>query len=220
MALTKATAAALLEKQRYDASILPQLEAYVDAQCKDGSHDLDANMACLKLYQFHPEQLKEPTVAKILAKALTSLPNTDYLACTYLIPERVLDAEPIAALNAAAGLLETCSFRAFWPALAPLRADLLNAVAGFDDAVRGFVLSVVERTYQSVPVSHLRESLGLGSDAEVGPLVQKRGWTVAGDQVKIALNDDNQAKAKVAAESETMSLDTMAKILAATAPRA
>jgi len=53
--LTPETCAALLSKQRYNPEILPQLEAYVAAQCEGGTYDLDANLAVLKLYQFHPD---------------------------------------------------------------------------------------------------------------------------------------------------------------------
>ena len=123
-ALTKETAAALLASSRHDPAILPQLEAYVDQQCKDRSYDLDANLAVLKLYQFHPDQLKVPTVAKVLAKALMNLPATDYLACTYMLSDRVLADEQITGIVAAASKLEACCFRDVWAALEPLRAGL------------------------------------------------------------------------------------------------
>lgn len=91
--LTEAsTIAALLEEKRYDAAILPQLEEYVHAQCKGGTYDLDCNLAVLKLYQFHPELSKTDIIAKILVKALMKLPATDYLLCTYLIPDSVVRA--------------------------------------------------------------------------------------------------------------------------------
>jgi translation initiation factor 3 subunit K len=212
-ALTAASCAALLEKQRYDPSILPQLEAYVDAQCASKSYDCDANLATLKLYQFHPDLLKPPVVCKILVKALMQLPQTDYLCCTYLLPERVLDEAPVDTITAVAALLETGCFREFWAAVEPLRKDLLSATPGFDDAVREFILGTFEITYQSVPASHLKASLG-ASDADFAALVKKRGWTVTGDLVKIALNDDNTAKPKRVDANDTMNLQQMTKILA------
>ena len=89
-ALTPQTCAELLETQRYNPEILPELEAYVDTQCTNGTYNLDCNWAVLKLYQFHPEKNNILILAKILAKALMHLPTTDYLLCTYLIPERVV----------------------------------------------------------------------------------------------------------------------------------
>ena len=163
-------AVALLEKQRYDPAILPQLEAYIEGK----SYSLDVNLAALKLYQFHPASLKVGTIAKVLVKALMQLPQTDYLACTYLVPERVLDEEPISHITAVAAHLESCHFREFWGALKPLRdAGLLPAE--FDAAARKFMLGTFEITYQSVPASHLQASLGVDG-ARLAELVRARGW--------------------------------------------
>ena len=96
--LDSESCAELLSQQRYNPDILPRLEAFVDAQCSSGTYDLDCNLAVLKLYQFHPEKNNIDTVAKILVKALMQLPATDYLLCTYLIPERVVRACSVAAM--------------------------------------------------------------------------------------------------------------------------
>ena len=50
-------------------------------------------------------QLKAPVIAKILIKALMNLPSTDFLTCTYLVPERVLDEAPVKDVCAVANLL-------------------------------------------------------------------------------------------------------------------
>ena len=125
-ALTKETAAALLASSRHDPAILPQLEAYVDQQCKDRSYDLDANLAVLKLYQFHPDQLKVPTVAKVLAKALMNLPATDYLACTYMLSDRVLADEQITGIVAAASKLEAVCLLLLTPSDGDFRAAVFR----------------------------------------------------------------------------------------------
>jgi len=207
----------LLETSRYDVAILPKLEAHVEEQCKAQAYDVDVCLATLKLYQFNPSELKEPMVAKILIKALMNLPNTDYLACTYLVPERVQEAEPIKTITAVASLLETCSFRAFWEAVKPLRADLLSAMPGFDAAIRAFILRTFEITYQSVPTSHLRASLGFDSEADFTKLVGSKGWTIDGDRIQVALNDDNTAKPKRIDATDTMDFAQMKKILASVA---
>ena len=214
-ALTAATAATLLEESRYDVAILPRLEAYVDAQCSSQSYDLDANLATLKLYQFHPAQLKAPVVAKILVKALMNLPNTDFLLCTYLIPERVLDAAPISTICSVASLLETCSFREFWGALEPLKAELA-AAPGFEKAIRAFILGTLEITFQGVPTAHVKASLGLKDDAAVAALVKEKGWTISGDLVKVSLNANNQPRPKQV-QAEAMTFPQMTKILSAVA---
>ena len=39
------------ECRRYELEILPDLEAYVEHQAATNAYDLEANLACLKLYQ-------------------------------------------------------------------------------------------------------------------------------------------------------------------------
>jgi len=203
--------ASLLEGgSRYDVAILPQLEADVEAQCKNSTYDLDVCLAVLKLYQFHPEQLKVPTVAKILIKALMNLPSTDFLTCTYLVPERVLDEAPIKDVCTVANLLETCSFREFWGAVEPLRKEV---PADFDAAVRAFILATFEITYQSVPRAHLLASLGLKGESELAPLISSKGWTLSGDSVKVSLNASNQPRPKQADAAEAMGVPAMTKIM-------
>jgi len=211
--LTPATCAALLSKQRYNPEILPQLEAYVATQCEGSTYDLDANLAVLKLYQFHPDSTNVAVVSKILLKALMKLPSTDYLTCSYLIPERVQEMELIASINSVASLLETCSFRQVWAALAPLRKDSLVGLPGFDAAVREFVCASMSITYQATPLSHLRESLAM-EGAELTAFIKARGWTVEGEVVRMKLNDDNQAKPKKVDEGGAIRFDQMTKILA------
>jgi len=214
--LDAASCAALLEKQRYNPDILPALEAYVEAQCAGGTYDVDCNLAVLKLYQFHPEKNNVLIVAKILAKALMRLPDTDYLLCSYLIPERVQEVELIANLTAIATQLETCSFRAVWSALQPLREDLLDGIPGFDAAIREFVLETMQITYQAIPEAHLCESLNVGS-AEMQQLVASRSWTCEGSVVKVTLNADNIAKPRKLDESGLLRGDQMTKILSSIA---
>ena len=49
--MTKAHIDALIKESRYDLEILPELEAYVEHQAATNAYDLEANLACLKLYQ-------------------------------------------------------------------------------------------------------------------------------------------------------------------------
>ena len=58
----------------------------------------------------------------------------------------------------------------------------------------------------------MRESLGVDS-AGLGPLISARGWKLESGIVKIALNDDNTAKAKKVDVSGVMGNDQMTKIL-------
>merc|ERR1712087_79614 len=210
-----ASCAALLAKQRYNPDILPELEAFVDAQCANASYDLDCNLAVLKLYQFHPDKSNITTVAKILVKALMNLPATDYLLCTYLIPERVQEVELISDVAAIAKLLEKCSFRQVWEAVEPLREQLLSGVAGFDAAIGEFILRTMQITYQSIPASHLEESLNV-NNTQLMEILAGRGWPCTDGIVTVTLNDDNIAKPPKVDDQPGLSVVQMTKILAST----
>ncbi len=153
--LDEFSCAALLQQRLYDPAILPSLEAYVDSQCAEQLYDLECNLAVLKLYQFHPEKSKAGVVAKILAKALMNLPGTDYLLCTYLLPERSWEESELAAVAAVAAQLEVCAFRSVWKLLEPL-SSLLHQIPGFESALREFVLDTMQITYQVIcfPPTH------------------------------------------------------------------
>lgn len=69
----------------YNPNNLQILEKYVCDQSRDNNYDLEANLAVLKLYQFNPQLTEKSVVVKILLKALTSLPNTDFVLCKCLI---------------------------------------------------------------------------------------------------------------------------------------
>jgi len=126
------------------------------------------------------------------------------------------ELETITTISQIASLLETCCFREVWAALQPVRESLLASVPGFDDAIRSFMLSTLQITYQAVPEDHVLESLGLDS-AGFAVLTSSRGWTLDGGTVKIALNDDNTAKAKKVDVSGAMAFDQMTKILSSIA---
>lgn len=69
------------------------LEEYVSQQVRDGSYDLDANMALLKLYQFYPDRVRYevnmPTfqlywillqiILAVLLKGMMRLPEPDFV---------------------------------------------------------------------------------------------------------------------------------------------
>ncbi|CAG2176276.1 unnamed protein product, partial [Oppiella nova] len=91
---------------RYNPDNLDELERYVTRQSQDNYYDLEANLAVLKLYQFNPSQTKKQTVIKILLKALTALPNTDFVLCKCLIDSTLLEEENIALITSLHNLLE------------------------------------------------------------------------------------------------------------------
>ncbi|ENN82173.1 hypothetical protein YQE_01452, partial [Dendroctonus ponderosae] len=71
--------------ERYNPDNLPTLERYVEMQSKENTYDLEANLAVLKLYQFNPHSFNIDITCQILLKALTNLPNTDFILCKCLL---------------------------------------------------------------------------------------------------------------------------------------
>jgi len=193
------------------------LEGQSDAQLSGQPYDLNVNLAVLKAYQLNPELLKMQSVAKILIMALMQLPHTDYLACTYLVPEHVLDDEPVRCITTAATLLECCRFREVWQALQPLRQAWPELTPHLDASLRTFILRTFEMTYQSVPTVYLRASLHCSCDSHFVTLLTERGWMVDGELIKIALNDDNTAKTAHIDSSEFISSVQMTSILSSIA---
>ena len=97
-----------------------------------------------------------------------------------------------------------------------MRADILPEIpAGFDDAIREFILKTVAITYQAVPEAHLLDSLKVDGGA-LAKLAASRGWAVEAGTVKVPLNDDNTAKPRKPEEIDTQAMrqDQMTKILA------
>jgi translation initiation factor 3 subunit K len=182
----------LLQTRRYDPDILPRLEEYVAYQVVAQRCDAETNLAVLKLYQFYPTTYHAPTVAKILIKALMTLPSTDFLCALYLIPERKQVDEPIPVITHLASLLETGRFREFWEASGSC-ADLLASVPGAIDAVRAFMVAVVSRSYRTIDKAVLADLLSL-SGPDLDAVVMGNGWTEADGVVSVPANEENQPK--------------------------
>jgi translation initiation factor 3 subunit K len=87
---TKESIQKLVESNRYSPDIIPELEKYVASQVANKTHDTEANLALLKLYQFYPEKNNSQVVANILLKAIMNFPSTDFMLALYLISEKTV----------------------------------------------------------------------------------------------------------------------------------
>lgn len=182
----------LLQTRRYDPSILPRLEEFVNCQVTHSFCDPDINLAVLKLYQFYPDKYNASTVSKILIKALMNLPSTDFLCSLYLIPERRQVDEPIPVISHLASLLDTGRFNDFWAASGTC-AELLTSVPGSLDAVRDFMIEVVSRTYKTIDLSTLADILNL-DQGNVAKIIEAKGWSIAGGLVTCPSTEENQPR--------------------------
>jgi len=199
----------LIESNRYNIEILPQLETYVQHQLKDQTYHLESNLTILKFYQFHPEKIQKFTVGQILCKALMNLPHNDFALCMYLIPEKLHEEEPIHILTCLSQLLEICHFSEFWIEAKTCR-ELLDTIPGFDDSIRGFIIGVVTISYQTIPKDFLSEVLNMhGTDLDA--LITARGWHQTSDTVTFPKVEETiKAKSRTV---DDVKFEDLAKIL-------
>jgi len=203
---------AVRDLDQYDVKGVKDLEGHFAAQVKNQTFDGDANRHLLKLYNCSPDARNKDLVAKILAKALTVSPETQFLQCTYLVPEALHEVEPVKSVLKLANLLETAQFKKFWQERSDAK-QLYDALPGFDDAIRQFICLTVAGTYQSLAVSELQQLLNLSERKSVEQLVQRQQWTLieGGGVVRFPQAPSGEQKPLPA---ETLTIDQTAKLLA------
>lgn len=170
----------LIAVNPYNPDILPDLENYVNEQVSSQTYNLDANLCLLRLYQFEPERMSTPIVARILVKALMAMPAPDFNLCLFLIPERVQMEEQFNTLILLSHFLETARFRQFWDEAAKSR-HIVDVVSGFEQAIRAYAVHVLSITYQKVPRTILAEAInieGVALDKFLEHQVLNNGWAI------------------------------------------
>jgi len=199
---------ALIEANRYNVEVLPQLQQYVQVQVENHTYHLDANLTLLKFYQFHPEKTQKYIIGQILVKALMNLPNLDFQLCMYLIPEKLHHEEPIRILISLSHLLETATFAAFWVEANNCR-ELLDQIPGFDDSIRGFIIGVLTQTFQTLSKEYLSQVLNMkGTDLDA--IITARGWRQTSDSVTFPKGDEFISKSK---KVDQIKLEDLSRIL-------
>ncbi|PHU11674.1 Eukaryotic translation initiation factor 3 subunit K [Capsicum chinense] len=179
----------LIAVNPYNPDIRPDLENYVNEQVSSQTYNLDANLCLLRLYQFESERMSTPIVARILVKALMAMPAPDFSLCLFLIPERVQMEEQFKTLIVLSHYLETARFRQFWDEAAKSR-HIVEAVSGFEQAIRAYAVHVLSITYQKVPRAILAEAInieGVSLDKFLEHHVSNNGWVIEKGQSKAQL---------------------------------
>jgi len=198
---------------RYSAESIPELEAFLKKQVEGSAeYHFDANLSLLKLYTFYPKRHDITHTSETLFLALMSLPSTDFLQSTYLIPEKTLSEEPVVSICKLATHLELARFKAFWTETeqnAALR-PLLDKLPRFSARIRQFIIGVLSATYQTIGVETLCEAVNC-TVAQLSSLSPHPNWTVTGSTASFPITDDNQAKPKKA--TETVTLTQLSKVL-------
>eukprot|EP00002_Diphylleia_rotans_P035787 TRINITY_DN7840_c0_g2_i1.p1 TRINITY_DN7840_c0_g2~~TRINITY_DN7840_c0_g2_i1.p1 ORF type:complete len:226 (-),score=63.49 TRINITY_DN7840_c0_g2_i1:193-870(-) len=201
----------LLEENRYNPQIMPELEKFVDVQVEHNFFVLESNLALLKLYQFFPEDITGGYIEKIFLKAQMRYPSTDYLLCCCLVPEKLQSQAPLNWIRELSNYLESASFEKFWEE-ASKHGDLIDTIPGYHVAIRQYIAYLISISYQSLKKETLSKYLHLEGE-EFAAFVKTVGWTITADGlVKLPLTEDNQAKGKQQAES--FPLDQLGRLLA------
>lgn len=180
--------------ERYNPTQLAQFEAYVAQQMKEGTHDAEANLAVLKLYQFNNNVFNTDVVHDILVKALTALPETAFTLCLFLIPEQYHEEPELAKIIALYELLEKCQFVTFWKELANA-PDITLRAAGFEESIRSFVRHVISISCKSIDAPTLKSYLNIDGDA-FKAFLEAAKWRLDNGMVYTESNLEDEVKPK------------------------
>ncbi len=149
-------------------------------------------------------------VARVLLKALTNLPHSDFVCCKGLLTQENLEDNVLKNIQYLHDLLEMCQFKTFWSKIHTM-SDLVRCVAGFEDLVRKFVCHVISITYQNIQEETLCELLGLVDENTVNQWIDKNGWKSNGGFVLISNQEENIKTKQI---RENIDLESVAGIMA------
>ena len=176
------------------------------AQVESGAYSARANFGLLRLYQLYPGASRGSLemVLLLLTKALTALPEPDFLQAVFLVSPRHMADARVRGLVELDALLQRADFAGFWAraAASPELRATLDRVPGFDETLRAFVVQVLARTYQTIELAELAAALGLARE-EAQPYAAQRGWPAAeGSRVRLPLTAETTPRPARAAVEE------------------
>lgn len=204
--------AELLQGNRYDEALVPELEAYVAEQRANGSHDFDANLCLIKLYMTFPQRLNAEVVDCVVKKAMTALPEPCVLQCRYLVPEKLQKEEPLCSTLRLASFLEEGRFAQFW---AEGGSDVAAWGEGMLAALHKVVLTCMSRLNMAVAVGSVAQALNVG-EQEVAQVVQQSGVDA---EIRDGMVQFAVARAgKAAAEESSVQLQSVEALMKQLAP--
>jgi len=196
--ISKSQIATLLQGiERYNPENLKTLLPYVYQQVKENSYDITANLAVLKLYQFNPHLMERTeeylqVVSSILLKTLMTLPSGHFTLCKSLIDGRMQDEVEIGRVIYLHRLLVTCEFSLFWKEI-EATPQLIEPITGFKEAIRNYICTVVQSTYQNINKDILASYMGSLDSGVLEDMIGQQGWkgNSLNEVVFVASQDDN-----------------------------
>eukprot|EP01006_Ploeotia_vitrea_P027622 TRINITY_DN60404_c0_g1_i1.p1 TRINITY_DN60404_c0_g1~~TRINITY_DN60404_c0_g1_i1.p1 ORF type:complete len:293 (+),score=160.26 TRINITY_DN60404_c0_g1_i1:104-880(+) len=206
--------AAKIAEVMLDPMVLGELEEHVMVQMKEGEYDFEANRHVLKLYSISPDSIKLDVLANVLTLSLMHMPETHFLASTYLLPQSVIDIEPVKTILRLGTLLETAQFERFWKDYETNSATFSNA-KGFEDNVRAFIAGTLSLAYDTAEVQTMLGMLHLKDAAALkafGAQQRPNAWVVSDDGKTVKLGG-NVLKAQRKRNNEHISIEQVGKVI-------
>jgi len=193
--------------ERYNPENLKTLLPYVDQQVKENTYDITANLAVLKLYQFNPHLLESQqeylqVVSSILLKTLMTLPSGHFTLCKSLIDGRMQDEVEIGRVIYLHRLLVTCEFSLFWKEI-EATPQLIEPITGFKQAIRNYICTVVQSTYQNISKEVLSSYMGSLDEQVLEDMIVEQKWVENSGGVVFVANQDDNCKTKNIVEKIT-----------------
>jgi len=194
----------LMAKGSYKTSNQSTLEAYVDAQAMgDGEYYFEANKALLKIYQFLPKAIDPNKVALVLLLAMLEYPSTstEWLALSYLVPERLQKTEPISTVLLCNNLLDACDFVEFWKKFGTLNDDgekyIMALVGRATEVLQKGILEAMALTYRSASLEKVLANLNMESSSAATLSAIPCIESVSGNTVIFVAATDNTKRSRV-----------------------
>ena len=194
----------LMTKGSYKTSNQSTLEAYIDAQATgEGEYYFEANKALLKIYQFLPKAVDTNKVALVLLLAMLEFPtaSTDWLALSYLIPERLQKQEPVTTALRCNNLLDACDFVEFWKKFGTLSDNsdtYIKALVGRATPVlQKGILEAMALTYRSATLDKVLANLNMESSSSATLTGISCVESVSGNIVTFVAGTDNIKRGRV-----------------------
>ncbi|KAJ1800020.1 hypothetical protein LPJ59_001410 [Coemansia sp. RSA 2399] len=207
--------------ERYNPQKAGVLEDYLVRQCANpdpvSNHDLMANLALLKMYQFNPDLVDLDIIRRVLAKALISQSQGDFNLCLYLLSDDICSDVSIGKLLVLRDYLEGAQFDKFWKEMYGAEDDdeesVVDGIAGFDNGLRRLIIGQITSTYQTVAAKAVEKMVNLDEEA-VLRLCKEHNWPADSNGIiTLPLKSENKAKNTVIKES--VKFEQLTKIISA-----
>lgn len=84
---------------RYEQKSISVLEEYVKNSVANKQHNLEANLALVKLYQFYPQQLNLSLLTLILAQSLLHHKEQAFNLVLFMLPEKIVSCSDLSSFS-------------------------------------------------------------------------------------------------------------------------